>query len=205
MLTVVLRRWGAWIVVADGLIWLAYGLITQAFAPTYWSATRLIDHVAVDLYTVGLLLLAVALAAIHERQGKAGLFERVGFLVAFVGAALAGLGNFAEDGLRIAAAGWVFMGGMLLLGTGLLLFGIASLRARRLPATCSALLLVSLVVGYPLRGLWSNWVGTVLLAFVWITLGCFLILNKPNSRGMSATSSTRPGPFTHRAHSMEQD
>src|SRR6266571_1864919 len=119
-----------WEPAADGLVWLVYGLITREFAPSYWSATRLIDYVAIGLYSGGLLLLAVALAAIHVRQQRRGcLFERVAFLVAIVGATLAGVGDFVEDGLRFAAAGWVFFGGMLLLGAGWLLFGIASLLA----------------------------------------------------------------------------
>src|SRR6266568_165897 len=154
MLTMSLRRWGAWAIVADGLVWLAYGLITLEFAPSYGSATRFIDYVAVGLYSGGLLLLAVALAAIHARQtGRAGLlFERVAFLVAIAGATLAGLGDLVEDGLRFAAAGWVFFGGMLLL--------------------------VSLGIAYPLGGLWSNWGGTVVFGLVWITLGGVVILDK---------------------------
>jgi len=180
MLTMSLRRWGAWAIVADGLVWLAYGLITREFAPSYGSATRFIDYVAVGLYSGGLLLLAVALAAIHARQtGRAGLlFERVAFLVAIAGATLAGLGDLVEDGLRFAAAGWVFFGGMLLLGAGLLLFGIASLLARVLPVTCGVLLVLSLGIAYPLGGLWSNWGGTVVFGLVWITLGGVVILDK---------------------------
>jgi hypothetical protein len=207
MLVLALRRWGAWIVVAAGLVWLADGLIAREFAPTYWNATRFIDFVAVYLHTGGLLLLAVGLAAIHERQaGQAGLFERVAFLVAFLGAALAGVGNGAEDGLRIAAAGAAFMGGMLLLGAGLLLFGIASLRARTLPVACGVLLLLSFVVGYPLGGLWGNPAGTVVLALVWIALGCFLMLSKAGSRRTSSsTGSTRFRPSTRFVHSGKQD
>jgi len=206
MLAMGLRRWGAWIVVADGLVWLADGLITREFAPTYWSATRLIDDAAVLVHTGGLLLLAISLAVVHQRQADgAGVFGWAAFLVAFVGAALAALGNVAEDGLRIAAAGSLFMGGMVLLGTGLLLFGIASLRPRTLPVAPGVLLLLSLVVGYPLGGLWSSWFGKVLLGLVWIALGGLLIL-KPGSPGTSSSfGSTRPGPSPHIVHSMEED
>jgi hypothetical protein len=179
MLTRVLRRWGAWAIVADGLVWLAYGLITREFAPTYWTATRFIDYVAVDLYSGGLLLLGVGFAAIHAQQAdQAGPFERVAFLVAFAGAVLAGIGDFAEDGLRFAAASAIWFGGLLLLLAGVLLFGIASLRAKVVPVGCSVLLLLSTVVGYPLGGLGSNWGGTVAFGMVWITLGCLLILRK---------------------------
>jgi hypothetical protein len=177
-----LRRWGAWIVVADGLVWLAEGLITREFAPTYWSASGLIDYISVAVHTAGLLLLTVGLAAIHEREaGQGDLLEPVGFVVASVGAALAGAGNFAEDGLRIAAAGWAFMSGMVVLAPGLLLFGFASLRARTLPAACGGLVLMSLVAGYPLGGLWGNWAGAVFLALVWITLGGLLMLYEPRA------------------------
>jgi hypothetical protein len=180
MVTMGLRRWGAWALVADGLVWVTYGLLTRAFAPSYSGATRFVDYVAVALYSGGLLVLAIGVAAMHARQaGQAGRFERVAFLVAFAGAALAGVGDLAEDGLRIAAAVWAFFGGMLLLTAGLLLFGIASLAARVLPAPCGVLLVLSLVVGHPLGGLWSNWGGTVLFGLVWIVLACLLILNTP--------------------------
>jgi len=166
-------------IVADGLVWLAYGLITREFAPSYWSTTRFIDYVAVGLYSGGLLLLAVALAATHARQtGRGGLFERVAFLVALAGTTLAGVADFVEDGLRFAAAVWVFFGGMLLLRAGLLLFGIASLVARVVPVACGVLLMVSLGIAYPLGGLWSNWGGTVVFGLVWIALGWVLILDK---------------------------
>ena len=179
MLTMSLRRSGAWAIVADGLVWLVYGLITREFAPNYWSATRFIDYVAIGLYSGGLFLLAVALAAIHARQPRrGGLFERAAFLVAIVGASLAGVGDFVEDGFRVAAAAWVFFCGMLLLGTGLLLFGIATVLARVLPIACGGLVLLSLGVAYPLGGLWSNWGGTVLFGLVWITIGCVLIFDK---------------------------
>jgi hypothetical protein len=207
MLAMALRRWGAWIVVADGLVWLADGLITREFAPTYWSATRFIDYAAVLVHTGGLLLLAISLAAIHQRQADVvGVFGRVAFLVAFVGAALAAIGDIAEDGLRIAAAGSLFMGGMVLLGAGLLLFGIASLRARTLSATQGMLLLLSLVVGYPLGGLWSSWFAAVLLGLVWIALGGFLIHGKLGSQGIASSfGSTRFDPSTHFVHSTEED
>jgi hypothetical protein len=178
-----LRRWGAWAIVADGLLWVAYGLITREFAPSYWSASRFIDYVAVGLYSAGFLLLAVALAAIHARQTRReGKFELVAFLVAIAGAALAGVGDFVEDGLRFAAAVWVFLGGMLLLGAGWLLFGIATLLARVVPVACGWLLVVSLGIAYPLGGLWSNWGGTVMFGLVWMMLGLGLILDPPAGR-----------------------
>ena len=100
------------------------------------------------------------------------------FLIAIVGASLPGVGDLAEDGFRVAAATSVFLCGMLLLGTGLLLFGIATVLARVLPVACGALVLLSLGVAYPLGGLWSNWPSTVLFGLVWITLGCVLIFDK---------------------------
>jgi hypothetical protein len=121
------------------------------------SATRFIDHVTVALYSGGLLLLAISLAAMHVRQaGQAGPFERVTFLVAFAGAALAGAGDLAEDGLRIASAVWALFSGMLLLTAGLLLFGIACLVATVLPVPYGVLLLLSLVVGHALVCISAN-------------------------------------------------
>jgi hypothetical protein len=54
---------------------------------------------------------------------------------------LAGVGDFAEDGLRLAEASVMWFGGLLLLLAGLVLFGIASLRARVLDCVDHARLL----------------------------------------------------------------
>jgi hypothetical protein len=193
-IAVVLRRWGAWAVVADGLVWLAYGLLTRMFAPSYWNATSFVDYLAVGLYAGGLLLLAVGLAAVHARQaGRAGLFGWVAFIVPFAGAIVAAVGDLAEDGLRYAPAVAAFFGGMLLLGAGLVLFGLATLRARVLPVGCGVLLLLSPVVGYPLRGLWSDWQGTVLFGLLWIALGRLLLLSRPEAPAAAASTPNTRG------------
>jgi hypothetical protein len=182
-LAVALRRWGAWALIADGCVWLAYGYLTREFAPRYWSATRTVDRLAVGLYVGGLFLLALSLAAIQARQARrARWFGWIAFLIAFAGAALAGAGDFAEDGLRIPAGVNAFFAGMLLLAVGLLLFGLATLFARALPVWCGALLLPSLVVGYRFGGLWSRWDGTVGFGLLWLALGGYLALTTPHPR-----------------------
>lgn len=183
VLTTALRRWGPLAIIADGCIWLAYGYITLRFSPQYWNATRDIDRLAVRLYVGGLMLLAVALAAIQARQTKqAGWFGWSAFSIACTGAVLTGVGDFVEDGLHIPAGVNAFFAGMLLLGVGLLLFCLATLLARTLPIWCGVLLLVILVVGYRFGGLWSRWDGTVVFGFLWLVLGTLLALAAPRPR-----------------------
>jgi len=178
MLTMSLRRWGAWAIVADGLVWLADGLITREFAPSYWSPTRLIDYVPSACTAAACCYWrspwprfmcdsngGVACSSEwRSRRDRRRDSRRCGRL--------------RRRRLRFAEVAWVFFGGMLLLGAGLLLFGIATVLARVLPVACGGLLLLSLGIAYPLGGLWSNWGGTVVFGLVWITLGCVLMLDK---------------------------
>lgn len=63
-----LIRWGGFAPMVDGVCWLIYALILQQFDPSYYHPTAPVDYLAVALYSVGLLLLALAIAAIHARQ-----------------------------------------------------------------------------------------------------------------------------------------
>lgn len=183
MLSPKLTRWADRALLGDGVLWLVYALVTLRFAPSYWAAYRPIDYLAVDLYSAGLLLLGLGLIGIHARQAtSAGPEELVGFIAAFVGAVLAGIGDFGEDGLHLALAGQLgWLPGMLALAIGLVLFCVGTLRAKVLPRWCGVLLALSPIVGFLLGGLGSNWQGTLLFSLIWIALGGFLVVDQGDS------------------------
>jgi hypothetical protein len=77
--------------------------------------------------------------------------------MAFIGAGMARIGDFVEDGLRLSATGpAVFFPGMLALGTGLALLGIGTLTAKAFPRWFGVLLALSPIVGFFLGGLWAG-------------------------------------------------
>jgi hypothetical protein len=178
-----LVRWSAWLIIADGVIWLVYAFVTLQYAPSYWAASSLVDYLAVDLYSGGLVLLGIGLTGIHGRQArKAGPEEYVGFFLALLGALTAGVGDFAEDGLHLALAGQYLWGpGMLLLLAGLVIFSVGTLHARVFPIWFGLLLLASPIAGFVFRGLGSEWRGTAAFGLFWIVLGGYLTLNRHDS------------------------
>ncbi len=173
---VVPRRLGASAPLVAGVCWLTYGLIVRQFSPIYYQPTLPIDYLAIAMFSGGLLLLALAVAGIHARQAAdAEWDERLGFWVACIGAVMAGIGDFGEDWLQIAALGnLLYFPGMLLLLAGLALFGIGTMRARVLPLWCGTVLLLSPLVAAPLGGLFSKWGGTLLFGCIWILVGLVL-------------------------------
>jgi hypothetical protein len=186
-MTTAFRDWGAWMLVAAGLVWCAYGVLTLDLVPSYWAAASFGDRLAVGLYSGGLLLLGVGVAAIHAHQAeRAGTFARVACYVAIAGAVFAGVGDFAEDGLRIAPAVNAYFAGMALLTVGLVAYGIATLVKRVLPAACGVLLLLSVAVGHALGGLWSAWPGTLVFGLLWLALGGLLLLLPSRETAVSA-------------------
>jgi hypothetical protein len=120
--------------------------------------------------------------AIHGRQAAhAGPDEHIGFWAVFIGALVAGVGNFGEDWLGFQLMGsWLYFPGMLSLLIGLALFGIGTMRAKVLPVWCGGLLTLSPIVGAFLGGLFSNWWGTVLFGLIWMTLGFALWFHRRN-------------------------
>lgn len=107
------------------------------------------------IYIVVLVGMLWGLLGLHGRQEKRyGRLGAAGFLVAYVGItlALAGLGLIwlfrggvlgQEPAITLGLSGMVL--GLALLGTGFLLLGVATLRARALPGWCGATLIVGFV------------------------------------------------------------
>lgn len=159
--TLNLQRWGGLSAVAAGVL-LAAGALLQdraggsAFLPT--------GHLPV-LPLLGSLLLLGGLAELHARQaGVYGRMGTAGFRIAFIGtlvgvvlgAAAVLAGAFVEDRASIAVAlfGGVAAGlAHLVVGFGLLVFGIATLRARALTLPWRLLPMAIFLLDVPLRPL----------------------------------------------------
>lgn len=123
-----------------------------------------LSTVYASLQVVGFLLLLLALVGLYERQRDAsGQLGMIGFLVAFVGTALA-MGDWwfelfaapyfadlAPRAVEKSASGQLATGGMItfvLFALGWVLFGLASLRAGVFPRLAAGLMIVGGVLGF---------------------------------------------------------
>ena len=183
MKTTNLILWGALAALASGLLWIAGGLLTLAYphSPPDVLGTRL-DYLGTSVLSAAYLGVLGGLVGLHARQiGCYGRPGTVGFLVAFVGAALLCVGQatsaiFAGNG----ALGWLFdrpgygfMVGISLFLVGLLVLGIATLRAGVLPRWCGFALIGVVVVS--IFGAIVNAGGAfVVVGLIWAALGYVL-------------------------------
>lgn len=169
-----LIRWGGVAAIVDGLLWLLHAVVALS-EPAYWDASSGVDYLAVASYSAALLGLLPALLALHVQQwGRAGRLGTWGFAAACVGAAASGIGNLVEDWFRVEFAGLVlYLPGVLLLTIGLLLLGVATIRAHLLPRWCGWALVAGLL-GLVL----IEWGGDFVVGLVWVVLGFFLLVAK---------------------------
>jgi len=119
----------------------------------------------------------------------------VGFLVAFVGAALAFVGQ-ATSGifLQNGTLGWLFsdpgfgfQAGVLLTSLGLLLMGIATTRTRLLPRWCG-FGLIALVIFLAL----GAYGGFVVAGLIWLVLG-YALGSEPQAIPPKRATPATPG------------
>jgi hypothetical protein len=180
MKTANLIRWGALAALASGVLWIAGGLLALAFphSPPNVLGTRL-DYLGTSVFSAAYLGVLGGLVGLHAKQiGSYGRLGTVGFLLAFFGAALLCVGQatsaiFAGN----SALGWLFDDpgygftvGINLFLVGLLMFGIATLRAGVLPRWCGFALIG--VVAISVFGAIVSAGGVfVAVGLVWIALG----------------------------------
>ena len=175
-----LIRWGALAALASGVLWVTGGLLTLAYphTPPDVLGTRL-DYLGTSVFSAAYLGVLGALVGLHARQirnyGRAGT---IGFLVAFIGAALLCVGQatsaiFAGNG----ALGWLlddpgygFMVAMNLLLAGLVVLGIATLRARVLASWCG-LALIGVVIVSVFGAIVSTSGTFVVVGLLWVGVG----------------------------------
>lgn len=168
-----LVRWGALAAMLGGMVGIGAGI---AFNTS--GGERAGDALLPAAY----LLTAAGLAGFHALQKETyGRIGRGGFYTATIGslsavaATTAALAGSAELDLLHA-------GGALLLIVGYILYGVATLRARMLPAWCGV---AFIVVGPVTLFVMGNYSATGLGA-VWLTLGYALWLRRDVPTGQSA-------------------
>lgn len=180
MKTANLIRYGALAALASGLLWIAGGLLTLAFphSPPNVLGTRL-DYLGTSVLSAAYLGVLGGLVGLHARQvGSYGRPGTVGFLVAFMGAALICVGQatsaiFAGDSALewlFDKPGYGFMVGINLFLVGLLVLGIATLRAGELPRWCG-FALIGVVVLSVFGAILNAGAAFVVVGLIWVALG----------------------------------
>jgi hypothetical protein len=134
-----------------------------------------LNYLGSAIFSGAYLSMLGGLVGLHARQVESyGRLGTVGFFLAFAGAALAFVGQ-ATSGIfpHNGALGWLFSDpgfgfqlGILLMGLGLVLLGVATLRARVLPRWCGIGLVVLVV--FSALGAYG---GFVALGLIWLALG----------------------------------
>lgn len=191
-MTSILARWGGAAVILGGVLWMVLvPLITLTYpGRAGWGRTDTLLGLAWEDYNrmlpVVLLLLLVGLAELRGRYAaRSGRLGKVGLILALIGLALMLVGNVVEfwvaGGIRermttIDLIGWIgYSLGYLLLAVGLVLLGVATLRAQVLPRWNGVPLLIGLLV-LPMyftvtSGASVGAVLAVLFGLGWVALG----------------------------------
>ena len=180
MKTTNLIRWSALAALASGLLWIAAGLLTLAYphTPPDVLATRL-DYLGTSVLSPAYLGVLGGLVGLRARQVDSyGSLGEAGFLVAFVGAMLLCVGQASSAIFAgTSALGWLLddpgyglMVAINLLLAGLVVLGIATLRARVLPSWCGAALIGVVVVSI-FGAIVSTGAAFVAVGLLWMALG----------------------------------
>ena len=171
-----LIRWGTLAALASGALWIAGGILHLAY-PQDPPGTLgyFLNYLGTAVFSAAYLGMLGGLVGLHARQMDGyGRLGRAGFLLAFVGAALAFVGQatsgiFPQNGMLgwlFSDPGFGFQAGIILTSLGLLLMGIATTRTGRLPRWCG-LGLIALVLFLAL----GAYGGFVVAGLIWLALG----------------------------------
>jgi hypothetical protein len=202
---------GAWAAIVSGLA-LAVSLLMewlvvpyeQLGSEAYLTSSYLVSS---GLRLLGIVLLLWALIGIYERQSRAaGTFGLWEFVVAFFGTALSAGNTWAEvfvwptlaqvapnmmSGSVTEASSYLSAGLTLsfpLFGVGLILFGVATLRAGVYPRWASVLLIISIPVTMfldPTPGSFQESIGQILLGIAVAALGWYALRIAPSNTSSS--------------------
>jgi hypothetical protein len=196
MKTANLIRWCALAALASGALWIAGGLLHVAYPQDPPGALGYyLNYLGTAVFSAAYLGMLGGLVGLHAGQIKNyGQLGRAGFFLAFVGAALAFVGQ-ATSGIfpHNGTLGWLFsdpgfgfMAGILFMSLGLVLMSIATLRARVLPRWCG-FGLVALVV-FSALGAYG---GFVVVGLIWLVLGYALWSHTVTSEGEQSHGDVR--------------
>src|SRR5215203_2718761 len=191
MKTAILIRWGALAALASGALWIAGGILHLAYPQDPPGMLGyFLNYLGTAVFSAAYLGMLGGLAGLHARQMDSyGRLGRAGFLVAFVGAALAFVGQ-ATSGIfpQNGTLGWLFsdpgfgfQAGVILTSLGLLLMGIATMRTGLLPWWCG-FGLINLVIFLAL----GAYGGFVVAGLIWLALGYALSSGKRGVVGSRA-------------------
>ena len=180
-----LIRWSGLAAMLGGMLWMVLMSLAALEGPTEGAYSR--------MNTASLLLLMGGLVGFHARQqSRSGTLGLAGFVVSFVALTLMFVGNVIESWISDlifadvqpgefkpgAHAGWgTFLVGLVLLSVGLVLFGIATIRAKVLPRWSRVLPLITgllLALGFLVAlsiGEWGFGVTVLSLGLGWMLLG----------------------------------
>ncbi len=175
------RRIGLAALSLAGALWLANVALGTGGEHTYAQST--LDYVEVLAYSAALLGLVPALLVLRSwDQRRSGRLGAIALFSAGAGAAIAAAANFGEDALGVKALGdSVYFPAVLVLMLGLLLLGVALLRApapwRWIAAWPLATLVAFLAAG--------NAAGFI-VGPLWIALGALLWVRRGPFRAWPA-------------------
>src|SRR5918997_5446092 len=186
-----LVRWGALAAMASGALWVAGGLLHLAFPQDPPGALgSFLNYLGTAVFSAAYLGMLGGLVGLHARQMDSyGRLGAVGFLLGFAGTALAFVGQ-ATSGIfpHNGALGWLFadpgygfVAGIVFTSLGLLLMGVATVRAaalRRLGGVGLVTMLVFLALG--------AYGGFVVVGLIWLALGYALGARRGNAAASTA-------------------
>jgi len=192
-----LIRWGTLAALTSGALWIAGGILHLAYPQDPPGALGyFLNYLGTAVFSAAYLGMLGGLAGLHARQMDSyGRLGRVGFLLAFVGAALAFVGQ-ATSGIfpQNGTLGWLFsdpgfgfQAGVLLTSLGLLLMGIATMRAGLLPRWCG-FGLIALVIFLAL----GAYGGFVVAGLIWLALG-YALGSEPQAIPPKRATPATPG------------
>lgn len=194
-----LSRWCARAALLGGALSVVEGLLILS-NPEYYDFDSPLELLVLVVEGAALLAALGGLVGLHVLQsGSYGRSGVAGFLAASAGTALAGAGHigavpffdfvnvggmvyalFALKEGTLLVGGMTYVLGVVAMSAGYLLLGVATARARTLPAWSGPALI------FGLAGLWAgNAVGWILFGLAWMVVGIALWPGKDSQAGSS--------------------